>query len=91
MKLQPIKVQEHVVELEAQRTEHGILFIAKCGNVARQSVMTMNPNVATTSGQHARDVADFTRRLAEEVAGHSRNAQLLDEFFAVDGQPPETT
>jgi len=88
-KLETVVVNGHTVEIEAHREppsdkypHGGIRFVAKCGEITRESFMTLHTDSPSTPEQHAINIQEQAQRLAAETAGHHQNQKLLDAFFA---------
>jgi hypothetical protein len=86
-KLDSVAIDGHVVEIEAHRNEGGILFVATCEGIRRESFMNMHIDSVSSKEQHAINVKEHVERLAKEAAGHHQNEQLLDDFFAKEDVP----
>lgn len=85
-KLEPIKIEAHgvthTVDIQAHRKEGGILFVATCGGICRESQMNMHTDSVSSKEQYDINVREHVDKLAKETAGHLHNQTLLDGFFA---------
>lgn len=81
--LEPVKIGEIEVAIEAERHPDGILFRAKHDGIVREGLMHMqaNPKVERTPEQHKLDVQAFVENLARECAEHHKKEKILDDFF----------